>query len=105
MAVHATTAVESTAEVDLWVPRDTMADLESGVRTVVADVDGVETAEVTGVTDVTPRATDIRVTATVWLVFPDHASDADAVRETLEDGFGIMEATVLVADAADADES
>lgn len=102
MAVHATTAVESTAEIDLWVPRDTMADLESGVRTVVADVDGVETAEVTGVTDVTPRATDIRVTATVWLVLPDHEPDHDAVAETLTDGFGIMDAAVLVAEPANA---
>lgn len=102
MAVHATTAVESTAELDLWVPRDTMADLESGVRTVVANVDGVETAEVTGVTDVTPRATDIRVTATLWLVLPDHATDHDAVAETLTDGFGIMDAEVLVAEPAEA---
>jgi len=102
MAVHATTAVETTAEVDLWVPRDTMADLESGVRTVVADADGVRTAEVTGVTDVTPRATDIRVTATVWAVLPDHAVDAAAVRETLEDGFAIMDAEVLVVEPADA---
>ena len=78
MAVHATTAVEATAEVDLWVPRDTMADLESGVRSVVADVDGVRTAEVTGVSDVTPRATDIRVTGTVWFVLPDHAAEPRA---------------------------
>lgn len=98
MAVHATTAVEATAELDLWVPRDAMGDLESGVRAVVTGVDGVETAEVTGVTEVTPRATDIRVTATVWLVLPDHDPDAEAVRETLEDGFGIMDATVLVAE-------
>ena len=102
MAVHATTAVKATAEIDLWVPRDTMADLESGVRTVAADIDGVETAEVTGVTDVTPRATDIRVTATVWLVLPDHETDPEAVCETLEDGFGIMDANVLVVDAAEA---
>ncbi|MFB6141118.1 MAG: hypothetical protein ABEJ26_11875 [Halosimplex sp.] len=102
MAVHATTAVESTAEVELWVPRDTMADLESGVRAVLADVDGVEAAEVTGVTDVTPRATDIKVTATVWVVLSDHAPERDAVGETLEDGFGIMDADVLVADPADA---
>jgi hypothetical protein len=102
MAVHATTAVKATAEIDLWVPRDTMADLESGVRTVAADVDGVETAEVTGVTDVTPRATDIRVTATVRLVLPDHETDPEAVRETLEDGFGVMDASLLVVDAAEA---
>jgi len=102
MAIHATDQVEATAEIQLWVPRDTMADLESGVRTVVADADGVETAEVTGVTDVTPRATDIRVTATVWIVLPDHEADPEAARETLEDGFGIMEASVLVAEAADA---
>lgn len=102
MAIHATTAVEVTAEVDLWVPRDTMADLESGVRTVVADVDGVETAEVTGVTDVTPRATDIRVTATVWLVLTDHADEDEAVVKTLEDGFGIMDAGIRVLESADA---
>jgi hypothetical protein len=103
MAIHATTAVEATAEVDLWVPRDTMGDLESGVRTVVGDVDGVRTAEVTGVTDVTPRATDIRVTATVWVVLEDHdADDDDEVRETLDDGFAIYDVAVLVVDAAEA---
>jgi len=102
MAVHATTAVEGTAEVELWVPRDTMADLESGVRSVVADADGVRTAEVTGVTDVTPRATDIRVTATVWVTLPDHATERRAVRETLEDGFAIMSADVLAVEVADA---
>lgn len=101
MAVHATTT-EVTAEVDLWVPRDEMGDLESGVRCVVVDVDGVDAAEVTGVTDVTPRATDIRVTATVWLVFEGHDPDPEAVAETLEDGFGIMGATVLVTERADA---
>jgi hypothetical protein len=101
MAALASTT-EVTAEVDLWVPRDTMGDLESGVRGVVADVDGVETAEVTGVTDVTPRATDIRVTATVWLVLADHAPETEAVRATLEDGFAIMDASVLVSEPADA---
>jgi len=98
MAVHATTAVEATAELDLWVPRDAVGDLESGVRGVVGGVDGVGTAAVTDVTDVTPRSTDIRVAATVRLVLPDHAPEADAVRETLDDGFGIMDATVPVAD-------
>jgi len=98
MAISPTAKV--TAEVDLWVPRDAMGDLESGVRAVVADVDGVETAEVTGVTDVTPRATDIRVTATVWLVLAHSDPDPDRVRDTLEDGFGVMDATVLLADPA-----
>lgn len=102
MAVHATTAVEVTAEIDLWVPRDAMGDLESGVRGVVGDVDDVETAEVTGVTDVTPRSTDIKVTATVWLVIADHADADDAVVETLVDGFGIMDASVLVTEPAEA---
>ncbi|MFB6195838.1 MAG: hypothetical protein ABEI80_06680 [Haloplanus sp.] len=102
MAVHASETVEATAEVDLWVPRDTMGDLESGVRGVVGDVDSVATAEVTGVSDVTPRATDIRVTATAWLVLEDHEPAVDAVRETLEDGFAVMDASVLVVDRADA---
>ena len=101
MAVHASETVEVTAEIDLWVPRDTMGDLESGVRGVVGDVAGVETAEVTGVTDVTPRATDIRVTATVWLVLANHVADPATVEETLEDGFGIMGASVLVVEGAD----
>jgi len=101
MAVHASETVEVTAEIDLWVPRDTMGDLESGVRAVVADVDGVETADVTGVTDVTPRSTDIRVTAAVWLVIADHTPEPDAVRQTLEDGFAVMDASVLVTEAAE----
>ena len=102
MAVHASETVEVTAETELWVPRGTMGDLESGVRGVVVDVEGVETAEVTGVTDVTPRSTDIRVTATVWFVLDAHAPDPAAVEETLEDGFAVMAASVLVAEPAEA---
>ena len=100
MAVSAS-KTEVTAEVDLWVPRDAVGDLESGVRAVVADVEGVESADVTGVTDVTPRATDIRVTATVWLVMADQVPEPDATEATLDDGFAIMDATVLVAEPAD----
>jgi hypothetical protein len=96
MAVHATTRTEVTAEVDLWVPRDAMGDLESGVRAVVDDVDGVEDAAVTSVTDVTPRATDIRVSATVWLVVADLPPDAEAAETHLDDGFGVMDSRVLV---------
>jgi hypothetical protein len=99
MAVHACTT-EVTAEVDLWVARDEMGDLESGVHRVVSDVDGAGNVEVTGITDVTPRATDIRVTATVR--FRTDERDPDAVRETLVEGFGVMDATVLVAEALDA---
>ena len=102
MAVHASETVEVTAETELWVPRDTMGDLESGVRGVVADVEGVATAEVTGVTDVTPRSTDIRVSATVWLVIDEHAPDPAAVKETLEDGFAVMAASVLVVEPTEA---
>jgi hypothetical protein len=102
MAVHASETVEVTAEVDLWVPRDTMGDLESGVHGVVADVEDVETADVTGVTDVTPRATDIRVTATVRLVLTDHTSDPGAVEQTLENGFAFMGASVLVTESTGA---
>ena len=102
MAVHASETVEVTAETELWVPRGTMGDLESGVRGVVVAVEGVETAEVTGVTDVTPRSTDIRVTATVWLVIDGHAPDPAAVEETLEDGFAVMAASVLVVEPAEA---
>jgi hypothetical protein len=103
MAVHASETVELTAEVDLWVPRDTMGDLESGVHDVVADVDGVETATVTGITEVTPRATDIRVTATVWLVLDveERDADPDTVRETVADGFAVMSASVLVVEATE----
>jgi hypothetical protein len=101
MAVHATTAVEASAEVDLWVPRDTMGDLKSAARTVVADVDGVETAAVTDVVDVTPRATDIRVRVRVWVVLADHRPTCEAVAETLTDGFAIMDAAVETAAATE----
>jgi hypothetical protein len=95
-------ALASQTEVDLWVPRDAMGDLESGVRAVVADVDGVASAEVTAVTDVTPRSTDIRVTATVWVVLAEPVADPETTADTLAAGFGIMDATVLVTDPADA---
>jgi hypothetical protein len=96
MAVQTTAPVVATTELDLWVPRDATDNLQGGVRAVIGDVDGVETVEVTAITDVRPRATDIRVTATVWLVF-ERGVDVD-VRETLEDGFGIQNAEVLVED-------
>ncbi|MFB6152157.1 MAG: hypothetical protein ABEJ40_10160 [Haloarculaceae archaeon] len=102
MAVHATTAVEATAEVDLWVHRDAMGDLESGVRGVLADVDGVRSADVTGVSDVTPRATDIRVTATARVVLDEEPVEADAVGATLADGFGVMDAAVRAVERTDA---
>ena len=37
--------------------------------------------------------------ATVWLVLLDHEAEPDAVCETLADGFGIMDASVLVVEA------
>lgn len=91
MAVHAPTT--ATAELDLWVPRDAMGDLESGVRRVVADVDGVAAVTLLGVTDVTPRSTDIRVTATVEVELADTRQARDPVAATLADGFGVIEAT------------
>jgi len=35
-----------------------------------------------------------------WFVLASHEPAADAVRETLEDGFGVTAASVLVADPA-----
>lgn len=102
MAVAVTGTVEATAEVDLWVPRDAAGDLESGVQAVVADVDGVATADVDAIADVTPRTTDVRLAATVRVTLADHAAEAAAVAETLADGFGVRDAEVHSVEPADA---
>ena len=93
MAVHAPTLV--TAELDLWVARDAVGDLENGVRSVVTDLDGVESVEAVEITDVTPRSTDIRVTVTVRLTITEQVADAEAAGHRLADGFGVLDATVL----------
>lgn len=91
MAVHATT-VDVTATVTLWVPLDASGDLTSGVEDVLGNVEGVDHPSVYDVADVTPRATDIRVTAVVGTSMTLSA-DGDSegrVRERLADGFGVM---------------
>lgn len=102
MAVHASSTVEARAEVDLWVHRDAMGDLERGVTAVLEDVAGVREAETAAVSAVRPRATDIRVTATVEVVLTDQPADAGAVRETLEDGVGVFTAELAQVSPADA---
>lgn len=103
MAVQART-VDVTATVTLWVPLDASGDLTSGVEAVLGDVQGVERTSVYDVTDVSPRATDIRVTAVAGLALTVGSEDAAArASERLADGFGVMDVDrVTVEDAADA---
>lgn len=90
MAVHAT-SVDVTATVTLWVPLDAGGDLSSGVESVLDDVTGVESTSVYDITDVSPRATDIQVSAVVGLAISvaEDAPDEHA-RDRLADGFGVM---------------
>jgi len=90
MAVQART-VDASVTVTLWVPLDASGDLASGVADVLGDVEGVEAADVSAITDVSPRATDIQVTAEaeVTLATVDAEAGADA-RERLVEGFGVM---------------
>jgi hypothetical protein len=99
MAVHATT-VDVTATVTLWVPLDASGDLKRGVEDVLDGVEGVENTSVYDVTDVSPRATDIQVTAIAGLTVAD-APSTDAgpkVRDRLTDGFGVMAVERLTLD-------
>lgn len=89
MAVQAR-HTDVTATVTLWVPLDASGDLTSGVEAVLCDVEGVETTDVYDVTEVQPRSTDIRVTATVGLQTTLPA-ETDRTRERLGEGFGVMD--------------
>jgi hypothetical protein len=103
MAVQART-VDVTATVTLWVPLDASGDLTSGVEDVLGDVQGVERTSVYDVADVTPRATDIQVTAVAGLALTVGGEDtASRAGERLADGFGVMDVDrVTVEDASDA---
>lgn len=100
MAVQARTT-DVTATVTLWVPLDASGDLTSGVEDVLGDVQGVERLEVFDVPEVQPRATDIQVTAVVGveMAVPAVEDGADEARETLADGFGVMDVARVETDA------
>ncbi len=90
MAVQAR-HTDVTATVTLWVTREAGGDLQESVETVLHNVSGVDAATIQDVTDVQPRATDIRVTAVVDVAVAAPAGDKQVVRETLADGFGVMD--------------
>jgi hypothetical protein len=79
----------TTAAVRLWVPRGAAGDLAGGARRVLEGVRAVERVESLAVEGFRPTATDIRVELRAEVAL---ASDADA--RDLEDGFGIVEATL-----------
>ena len=89
MAVQAR-HTNATVTVTLWVPRDARGDLQSSVEAVLNDVEDVGAARVRDVTDVQPRSTDIQVTAVADVTVAAPADDEGTVRETLADGFGVM---------------
>ncbi|MEF8827024.1 MAG: hypothetical protein V5A27_11915, partial [Halapricum sp.] len=89
MAVQAR-RTDVTATVTLWVPLDASGDLTSAVEAVLGDVERVEATDVYDVTEVQPRSTDIRVTATVGLQTTLPA-ETDRAREHLDEGFGVMD--------------
>lgn len=79
----------TTVAVRLWVPRGAAGDLAGGARDVLEDVRVVERVESLAVEGFRPTATDIRVELRAEIAL---AGDADA--SDLEDGFGVVEATV-----------
>ncbi|MFW6017461.1 MAG: hypothetical protein ACOCPX_01425 [Halapricum sp.] len=97
MAVQAR-HTDVTVTVTLWVPRDACGDLQSSVEGVLGNVENVDTVQVRNVTDVQPRATDIRVTAVADLTVAVPAHGEGAVRETLTDGFGVMDVSRCTVD-------
>lgn len=80
-----------TAEVTLWVPRGAAGDLEAGARDVLAKVDAVESIDEMDVTGFRPTANDIRVDLRTRLSV---TAPRSAVADALEDGFGVLDATV-----------
>ena len=98
MAVSAST-VDVTVTVTLWVPLDASGDLTSGVEDVLGDVTGVDGLDVYDITEVQPRATDIQVTAVVGVQLAVPAVEDRTVRETLADGFGVMDVARVETDA------
>lgn len=83
-------ACRSRIELSVRVPRGAAGDLEGGVRSVLEDVDGVESVEIHGLCGVRPEALDLRVDVDVTVAFED-AVDDPAGR--LRDGFGVLEAS------------
>ncbi|QSG08752.1 Uncharacterized protein HSR122_1355 [Halapricum desulfuricans] len=80
-----------TVTVTLWVPRDAGSDLRSSVESVLGDIEGVDAVTVRNVTDVQPRSTDIQVTTVADVTVAVPVDGEGAVRETLADGFGVMD--------------
>lgn len=79
----------TTVAVRLWVPRGAAGDLTGGARDVLEDVRVVERVESLAVENFRPTATDIRVELRAEVAL---AGDADA--DDIEDGFGVVEATL-----------
>ena len=91
MAVSAST-VDVTVTVTLWVPLDASGDLTSGVEAVLGDGSDIAEPNVYDIDSVTPRATDIQVTAVVGLAVTVAAEGdgATEAREQVADTFGVM---------------
>ncbi len=104
MSIQTTNTVDVSADVSLRVPRGEAGNLESGVRDVLANADGVTDATVDGVTSVRPTWTDVRVDADVRLAVAVDADESDrsaAVSARLADGFGITGVNDLSVDGGD----
>lgn len=76
---------------DLRVPRGEPGDLLDGVRALVERIDDVSDVEVREVEGVRPSPLDIYVTARVTLAMTPVHEDAAGVRQTLADGFGVLD--------------
>ena len=92
-------AVEAVeAAITLRVPRGAVGDLQTGVREVLAGVDGVETADVGEIRAVRPTSFDIHVDVAARLGVALETTDPDAIRDRLLDGFGIEAVEAVVVD-------
>lgn len=82
---------QAAVTLDLRVPRGEPGDLLDGVRAVLERVDGVTDVEVREVESVRPSPLDIYVTARATLALAPVHEDAAGVRQTLADGFGVLD--------------
>lgn len=93
--------VRAAVTLDLRVPRGQPGDLLDGVRAVIERIDGVERAEVREVEGVRPTPLDIYLTAHATLALAAVHENPAGVRQTLTDGFGVIDVDAVALRAGD----
>lgn len=93
--------VHAVATLELRVPRGETGDLLDGARALLERVDGVEDAEIQEVEGVRPSPLDLYVTARAAVAMAPVHEDAAGVRQTLADGFGVIDVAAVTIRGAD----